>query len=91
MSTFTTADGTYGLCLAWSSRPDSGAWWPDIQVPCLVVAFEHDVDSPPAAARAAAARIPGAHVIEIAGASHLGPFSHATEVGAALVDFFAQP
>ena len=81
--------GQYEACLAWSTRADQGAWWPSIEVPTLVVAFEHDVDSPPAAARAAAARIPGARVVEIAGASHLGPFSHADQVGSALVDFFA--
>jgi pimeloyl-ACP methyl ester carboxylesterase len=82
--------GQYEACLAWSTRPDAGEWWPQITVPCLVVAFEHDVDSPPLVARAAAAQIPGARVVEIAGASHLGPFTHAAEVGAALVNFFAQ-
>ena len=54
------------------------------------MAFEHDVDSPPARAREAAALIPGARFVEIAGASHLGVFTHGAEVGALLVDFFSQ-
>jgi pimeloyl-ACP methyl ester carboxylesterase len=58
-------------------------------VPCLVVAFEHDVDSPPARAREAAAAIPGATFVEIPGASHLGVFTHGSAVGAILVDFFS--
>jgi pimeloyl-ACP methyl ester carboxylesterase len=82
--------GQYEACLAWSTRPDGGEWWSSIGVRCLVVAFEHDVDSPPLAARAAAARIPDARVVEFAGASHLGPFTHGAEVGAALATFFAE-
>ena len=64
--------------------------WPDISVPCLVLAFEHDIDSPPAHARAAAARIPGARYAEIPGASHLGIFTHAGAVATELIDFFAR-
>jgi pimeloyl-ACP methyl ester carboxylesterase len=62
--------------------------WPSVRVPCLVLAFEHDVDSPPARARDAAARIPDARFVEIADASHLGVFTHGDEVAAALVEFF---
>jgi 3-oxoadipate enol-lactonase len=57
--------------------------------PCLVLAFEHDVDSPPARAREAAAMIPGARFVEVAGASHLGVFTHAEAVSAAIVAFLA--
>ena len=63
--------------------------WPSITVPCLVLAFEHDIDSPPLRAREAADAIPGSRVVEIADASHLGIFTHAAEVAAALVEFFA--
>ena len=63
--------------------------WPTVSVPCLILAFEHDVDSPPARAREAAALIPGARFVEIPEASHLGIFTHSTQVGAALVEFFA--
>jgi pimeloyl-ACP methyl ester carboxylesterase len=52
------------------------------------MAYEHDVDSPPAYAREAAARIPGARYLEIADTSHLAPFTHAGVVGDALAEFF---
>jgi pimeloyl-ACP methyl ester carboxylesterase len=54
-----------------------------------VLAFEHDVDSPPARAREAAAIIPGAGFVEIPGTSHLGVFTHGPAVAEVLVDFFA--
>ena len=49
-------------------------------MPCLVLAFEHDVDSPPRYARQAAEAIPGCGYREIAGAGHLGIVTHADEV-----------
>jgi pimeloyl-ACP methyl ester carboxylesterase len=52
------------------------------------MAFEHDVDSPPARAREAAARIPGARFEELPALSHLAPFTDAAAVAAVLVDFF---
>jgi pimeloyl-ACP methyl ester carboxylesterase len=54
-----------------------------------VLAFEHDVDSPPSRSREAAATIPGALFTEVAGASHLGVFTHGGAVAGTLVDFFA--
>jgi pimeloyl-ACP methyl ester carboxylesterase len=80
--------GQYEACLAWSTDPDRTASWSSIAVPCLVLAFEHDVDSPPARARAATAAIPDAEFVELAGASHLAPFTHAAEVARALIEFF---
>jgi pimeloyl-ACP methyl ester carboxylesterase len=79
--------GQYEACLAWSTNPDHGAAWPNISVPCLIMAYEHDVDSPPVHARAAAEIIPGARYVEIADTSHLAPFTHAQLVGDALVEF----
>lgn len=81
--------GQYEACLAWSTDPARTTAWPSLSVPCLVVAFEHDVDSPPAKARAAADAIPGARYVEIAGASHLGIMTHVDAVAGALVEFFA--
>jgi pimeloyl-ACP methyl ester carboxylesterase len=81
--------GQYEACLAWSTDPKHGAAWSAIAVPCLVMAYEHDVDSPPARAREAAAMIPGARYVEIPDTSHLAPFTHADVVGAALAEFFA--
>ena len=80
--------GQYEACLAWSRDLERTRAWPTMAVPCLVLAFEHDVDSPPARAREAADAIPGARYVEIAEASHLGIFTHSTQVGAALVAFF---
>jgi pimeloyl-ACP methyl ester carboxylesterase len=82
--------GQYEACLAWSTDPGHGSWWPDIGVACLIMAFEHDIDSPPARAREAAAAIPGARFVELPGMSHLAPFTHGDAVGAALVEFFAE-
>ena len=80
--------GQYEACLAWSTDPEHGARWPSIVVPCLVMAFEHDVDSPPMRAREAAAIIPNASYVEIPDTSHLAPFTHADAVAGALVEFF---
>src|SRR3954463_9415073 len=45
--------GQYEACLAWTLDTGRTKRWPHCEVPCLVVAFEHDVDSPPARAREA--------------------------------------
>jgi len=81
--------GQYEACLAWTADTQRTEAWSTIPVPCLIMSFEHDVDSPPARAREAASAIPGATYVEIPGASHLGIFTHGPEVGAALVEFFA--
>lgn len=83
--------GQWEACLTWSTNPERSAHWPSMRVPCLILAFEHDLDSPPARARQAAGAIPGARYLEILGASHLGPITHATRVAQALADFFAAP
>lgn len=83
-------EGQYAACMALSLDGERMKVWPDLSVPVLVLAFEHDVDSPPARAREAAAQIPRARVREIAGASHLGPMTHATAVAAELVSFFTE-
>jgi pimeloyl-ACP methyl ester carboxylesterase len=82
--------GQFEAALAWSLDLDRTRAWPTITVPCQVLAFEHDVDSPPVRAREAAALIPGARYTEIAGASHLGVFTHGSAVAEVLVDFFSQ-
>jgi pimeloyl-ACP methyl ester carboxylesterase len=81
--------GQYEACLAWSLDTERTRAWAGITVPCLVLAFEHDIDSPPARAREAAAQIPGARFAEIPDASHLGIFTHADAVAAELLSFFA--
>lgn len=81
--------GQYEACLQWSEDVTRTQAWSTIRVPCLVLAFEHDIDSPPVHARAAAARIPAARFEELLDASHLAPFTHAAGVARILVDFFA--
>ncbi len=80
--------GQYEAALTWSLDTQRTQRWPSLSVPCLVLAFEHDVDSPPARAAEAATMIPGARMVEVASASHLGVFTHAEEVAAIVVDFF---
>jgi pimeloyl-ACP methyl ester carboxylesterase len=55
-----------------------------------VLAFEHDIDSPPRYAREAADSIPGCSYREIAGSGHLGIMTHVAEVAAHLIEFFEQ-
>ncbi len=81
--------GQYEAALAWSTDPVRTTRWPDVRVPCLVLAFEHDVDSPPRYARGAAETIPGCVYREVEGAGHLGIITHAGEVARYLLEFFA--
>jgi pimeloyl-ACP methyl ester carboxylesterase len=83
--------GQYEACLAWSTDTERTRDWPSITVPCLVLAFEHDVDSPPARARQAAGQIRSAKFVEIPDASHLGVFTHGGAVAKTLIDFFGSP
>jgi len=81
--------GQYEAALAWSTDPSRTTRWPEVSVPCLVLAFEHDVDSPPAYARQASEIIPGCQYVEIAGSGHIGIVTHPDEVAHHLIDFFA--
>jgi pimeloyl-ACP methyl ester carboxylesterase len=81
--------GQYEAALAWSTDPSRTVRWPEIAVPCLVLAFEHDVDSPPEKARHAASVIPDCQYREIMGSGHIGIITHTEEVAAHLIDFFA--
>ncbi len=80
--------GQYEAALGWSTDPARTTRWAEIEVPCLVLAFEHDVDSPPEKARRAAEIIPGCEYQEIMGSGHIGIVTHAAEVTGYLVDFF---
>jgi pimeloyl-ACP methyl ester carboxylesterase len=82
--------GQYEAALAWSTDPARGTRWSDIEVPCLVLAFEHDVDSPPRYAREAAQTIPGAEYAEIAGSGHIGIVTHAEAVAGHLIEFLGR-
>jgi pimeloyl-ACP methyl ester carboxylesterase len=80
--------GQYEAALAWSTDPVRTTRWPEVGVPCLVLAFEHDVDSPPRYARAAAAAIPDCEYQEIAGSGHIGIITHSDVVARHLIEFF---
>jgi len=82
--------GQYEAALAWSLDMERTKRWPSISIPCMVLSFEHDIDSPPAHAREAASNIPDSEFVMIAGASHLGVFTHAKQVGDEVVRFFGQ-
>jgi thioesterase CepJ len=82
--------GQYEAALAWSTDPLRTTRWPEISVPCLVLAFEHDVDSPPEYARQAAGIIPGCEYAEIAGSGHIGIVTHPEQVAEHLLGFFAR-
>ncbi|HEX3333659.1 MAG TPA: alpha/beta fold hydrolase [Acidimicrobiales bacterium] len=81
--------GQYEAALAWSTDPVRTTRWPEVRVPCLVLAFEHDIDSPPRYARQAAETIPGCSYREVSGAGHLGIMTHVDDVARHLADFFA--
>jgi pimeloyl-ACP methyl ester carboxylesterase len=80
--------GQYEAALAWSTDPTRTSRWPEVRVPCLVLAFEHDTDSPPRYARQAADSIPGCTYREVAGSGHLGIMTHVGDVAGHLIDFF---
>jgi pimeloyl-ACP methyl ester carboxylesterase len=63
---------------------------PRISTRALVLAFEHDIDSPPAHAREATATLPDATYVELPGLTHLGPFDDAALVASTLAEFFAR-
>lgn len=79
--------GQYEACLAWTLDVDRTKRWPSMTVPSLVVAFEHDIDSPPARAREAISEMPGATYVEIPDASHLGIFTHGQQCIDVIVPF----
>jgi pimeloyl-ACP methyl ester carboxylesterase len=81
--------GQYEAALAWSTDYGRLERWPQLTTECLVLSFEHDIDSPPARAREAASKIPRSSFVEIAGASHLGVFTHADAVAAEIVAFLS--
>ena len=82
--------GQYEAALTWSTDPLRTTRWPEVRVPCLVLAFEHDVDSPPRYARQASETIPGCDYREVGDAGHLGFITHADEVARILIEFFAR-
>jgi 3-oxoadipate enol-lactonase len=73
------------------ARFDSGAWVERLGLPVLCVIPTRDQLVPPSRQRAMAALIPGAAVVEIAGARHEALFTHAPELAAAILAFLEPP
>lgn len=61
-----------------------------VTVPCMVVAFSHDVNIPPVLNREVADAIPGCEYVEIASAGHSGGITHRHELGAHVLPFLTR-
>ncbi|MGV9329355.1 alpha/beta fold hydrolase [Streptosporangium sandarakinum] len=73
----------------WLVRADRHALWDKIDVPCLLMAFEHDLLLPPEAVRQAAGLIRDARFEMIRDVAHANALIKATdEIGEILADFF---
>ena len=82
--------GQYEAALAWSLDVERTARWPELSraVPGARLRARRRLPSGPGPR--GGSRIPGARFEVIAGASHLGVFTHGADVSALLVDFFSQ-
>jgi pimeloyl-ACP methyl ester carboxylesterase len=63
---------------------------PNVKVPVLVVAGEHDSFTPPAVSRAMAEAIPGAELALLPGGSHLLPLERREELKEVVLDFLSR-
>ncbi|MCC7078522.1 MAG: alpha/beta hydrolase [Acidimicrobiia bacterium] len=82
--------GQWDAAVTWMDR-DAEARWRRLDVDTLVLAFEHDVDSPPARAEAAAALMPRGRFEMIPDVGHLGVFERIDAVQAAITSFVRRP
>ena len=85
-----SAAGIAGTLVAMAGRTDTTASLGRIRVPALVLVGAEDALTPPADARALAAAIPGATLVEIPGAAHLPNLEEPEAVGAALLPFLRE-
>jgi pimeloyl-ACP methyl ester carboxylesterase len=70
--------GQWAAVAEWINDEQRTEPWPGLTRRCLLIAFEHDVAFPPS--REAAAAMPDARFVEIAGAAHGGLLTHGEEV-----------
>jgi len=85
-----SAAGIAGTLIAMAGRTDTTASLGRLRVPTLVVVGAEDALTPPADARALAAAIPGARLVEIAGAGHLPNLEQPDAFRAALLPFLRE-
>ena len=82
-----TVPALVGALRVLRDRPDSTATLRAVRVPTLIVVGQDDVVTPPAAAQAMAALIPGAQCHVIPAAGHLAPLEQPLAIGRLLADF----
>ena len=80
-------DAIVGALEAMRTRPDATPLLASITVPTLVIVGDEDVLTPPREARALAAAIPGARLVQIPGAGHVSCWERPDTFAAALADF----
>jgi pimeloyl-ACP methyl ester carboxylesterase len=81
--------GQYQAAWAWITEEDRMQRFAQIDVPALVVAFEHDLFFPPRLGREAAAAMPEGRFVELAGAGHGGLFECSAQFNRAVLEFFS--
>jgi pimeloyl-ACP methyl ester carboxylesterase len=84
-----SVDGIVGALAAMRDRPDATPTLAGITVPTLVVVGTEDVLTPPKDARALAAGIPGARLVEIPAAGHVSAWEQPARFAEALESFAA--
>lgn len=74
----------------WLLDPGHTVRLSEVSIPCLVIAFEHDLYFPPRVGREAAQAMPRGEYVEIPGAAHAGWLESADAVNSALLGFLAR-
>jgi len=87
MITENSAAGIAGTLLALATRTDTTESLSAISVPTLILVGQHDVITPPDAARAMHSRIPGSELELINGAAHMSNLENPGAFNAALLKF----
>jgi pimeloyl-ACP methyl ester carboxylesterase len=82
--------GQWSADLAWARDTTLPQRWPQLPQRCLAIAFEHDLAWPPERVREAAAAMPDARFVQVAGAAHGGAVTHHEAVSARVLEFFAE-
>jgi len=85
----TDPEGIAAALRGMAERPDVTARLAEIACPTLVIVGREDAISTPQEMAAIARAIPGARLVEIAGAGHMSPMEKPEEVNAAMLEFLA--
>lgn len=83
--------GQYFACNDWILNRVHHEFWEKIDIPTLVVAFEHDLRWPPRTGRSAAEAMPNGEFRTIIGAGHTNAiFDHHDDVNSIIVEFLSR-